>query len=486
MAIDPKLLKTIKTPRNPTLKKSYSVGNSTFLGNLQTQVVTNHVNDVNSSNVTYYGLIMASYESEDPAKIASVGDASSNYYTIIVKIPGLHDHLPDPTKYNNSIPILEMYPRFTGKLESEPQPGGIATVTFLDPANKQLKYNNGIILDVTNPGITGLPAAEDSPNSAPPISGMSSMKQKNCSLRKFNMIPAIDEEQEATVNKKEPSPENPQTVNSSFRSAPPKTRETGNTNKEAPSAAESLENENDSNPSVPVSDCSDKFLMSDYIDGFQYLSDVNVNNPDGIYPRYPLATSGWTIPSPFGPRVHPIYKTVRFHSGFDLAGRGITGVPVLAALPGKVIKSTFEGRNADPTVASDKGSGGGHVVIVHHEQVGLYTFYMHLQSRLVKKGDIVGYGTAIGSVNNTGGSTGPHLHFEIRKKRFGRKPQNLIDPVIFLKTKYRYFTGEGFGETNLRGVAMTQEEAIKRGVDGLNKESDISNIGQSVGLSEDL
>ena len=57
------------------------------------------------------------------------------------------------------------------------------------------------------------------------------------------MIPTIDEEQEAPANKKEPSPENPQTVNSSFRSASPKTRETGNTNKEAPSAAESLENE---------------------------------------------------------------------------------------------------------------------------------------------------------------------------------------------------------------------------------------------------
>ena len=98
----------------------------------------------------------------------------------------------------------------------------------------------------------------------------------------------------------------------------------------------------------------------------------------------------------------------------------------------------------------------------------------------------MGYGTAIGSVNNTGGSTGPHLHYEVRKNRYKKKPQNLIDPEIFLKTKYRYFTGEGFGVTNLRGVGMTQEEAIKRGVDGLNKESDISNIGQSAGLSEDL
>lgn len=474
MAIDPKLLQSLKKTRTPTLKKSYAVGNSTFLDNLQTQVVSNHVNTAETDNVTYYGVIMASYRSdEDPTKVASVGNASESYYTIIVKIPGLHDYLPDPTKYKNPMPILEMYPRFVGKLESDPQVGGIATVTFLDPTSKQMLHGNGRILEVSNPGVTGVPAIADGNNSTPPISGMSSLKQKNCRLKNFKMIPPIDDNEQPMEMENTASPKNPPTVNSSYKSSPSKKRETGDMSKPNPSSPDSLESQNDLRQSTNVSDCTDKFLMSDYIDGFQYLNNINIDNPDGVYPRYPLATSGWIITSGFGTRIHPIRKTVKFHTGFDLAGTNITGIPVLSSLPGKVVKSQNEGAS-------------GQLVIIHHEQLNLWTLYMHLKARFVKEGDLVGYGTTIGEVNNTGGSTGPHLHFEIRKTRFGKKPHQLIDPEIFLKTKYRYFTSDGFGETNLRGLVMTQEEATKQGIDGLNKRIDISNVSQRVGLGDDL
>ena len=110
----------------------------------------------------------------------------------------------------------------------------------------------------------------------------------------------------------------------------------------------------------------------------------------------PLANP--TMGSPFGPRVHPIFGTVRMHNGIDMSGA--MGEPIYAAGAGEVV------------VAGDRGGYGNAVVIDHGGQLG--TLYAH-QSRLgVEVGQVVEKGDVIGFVGSTGFSTGPHLHFEVR------------------------------------------------------------------------
>ena len=70
--------------------------------------------------------------------------------------------------------------------------------------------------------------------------------------------------------------------------------------------------------------------------------------------------------------------------------------------------------------------GFGHYVVVYHTN-GLETLYAHLSKRLVKKGDIVRSGDVIGMGGNTGRSTGPHLHFEIRYKGLPIEPSRIIE-----------------------------------------------------------
>lgn len=84
----------------------------------------------------------------------------------------------------------------------------------------------------------------------------------------------------------------------------------------------------------------------------------------------------------------------------------------------------------NPVVASDSGyvvyagwdrSGYGNLIIIDHGN-GYRTYYAHLNKILVRTGESVGQGQHIGSVGNTGNSTGPHLHFEIRYTNVLRNP----------------------------------------------------------------
>ena len=119
------------------------------------------------------------------------------------------------------------------------------------------------------------------------------------------------------------------------------------------------------------------------------------------------------ISSRFGYRVDPITKKRgSFHKGIDIAAK--TGTPVYAAEKGIIEKTGFY-RN-----------GYGNLIIVKHEQ-DLATYYAHLSEILVRSGQSVNKGTLIGRVGSTGRSTGPHLHFEVRK---GGKAMN---PEEFLK-----------------------------------------------------
>ncbi len=102
--------------------------------------------------------------------------------------------------------------------------------------------------------------------------------------------------------------------------------------------------------------------------------------------------------SGFGPRVHPIFGTVRQHNGIDLGGD--TGDRVRAARSGEVI------------LAGERGGFGNTIVIYHG--LGYSTLYGHLSRIEVSEGQNVESGDRIGAIGSTGWSTGPHLHFELR------------------------------------------------------------------------
>ena len=114
--------------------------------------------------------------------------------------------------------------------------------------------------------------------------------------------------------------------------------------------------------------------------------------------------SGWPvrsgyITSKFGYRNHPIYRRAKFHAGVDFAGK--KGTPVLATADGVVAFSGWQ-------------SGYGRMVEIRHMD-GLKTRYAHNQKNLVTEGDMVKKGQAIAELGSTGRSTGPHVHFEVRK-----------------------------------------------------------------------
>lgn len=112
------------------------------------------------------------------------------------------------------------------------------------------------------------------------------------------------------------------------------------------------------------------------------------------------------VTSRYGYRPHPVTGRYQFHKGIDF--RAATGTRVYASKGGRVI---FAGR---------KG-GYGKIVGIEHEG-NFTTWYGHLSRIRVKTGQTVGQGKVIGLSGNTGISTGPHLHFEIRYKGRSEKP----------------------------------------------------------------
>jgi murein DD-endopeptidase MepM/ murein hydrolase activator NlpD len=130
---------------------------------------------------------------------------------------------------------------------------------------------------------------------------------------------------------------------------------------------------------------------------------------DGAPIHKPVATMS-RISSIFGNRKDPFTGRLAFHPGIDFASP--QGTTVLSAGEGKV---SFVGQI----------NGYGNVVEVTHPG-GLVTRYGHLSAFLVKVGDPVDSGSPIARVGSTGRSTGPHLHFEVRRA------DNAVDPAQYL------------------------------------------------------
>lgn len=116
------------------------------------------------------------------------------------------------------------------------------------------------------------------------------------------------------------------------------------------------------------------------------------------------------VTSSFGWRMHPILGYQRFHSGIDFGAD--YGTLIQAADSGTVIFAGWYG-------------GYGNAVIIDHGN-GLTTLYAHTSEFYVVEGQGVQRGQAIAAIGSTGLSTGPHLHFEVRRDG---EP---VDPIAYL------------------------------------------------------
>lgn len=127
----------------------------------------------------------------------------------------------------------------------------------------------------------------------------------------------------------------------------------------------------------------------------------------------------WPVPgysritSSYGYRIHPIFKVKKLHTGIDIGAP--TGAAVTAAADGTVIFAEWLG-------------GYGKAMMVDHGG-GIVTLYAHNSSFVASVGKKVKRGETIAKIGSTGNSTGPHLHFEVRRNGA------YVDPLGWLKGK---------------------------------------------------
>ncbi len=140
------------------------------------------------------------------------------------------------------------------------------------------------------------------------------------------------------------------------------------------------------------------------------------------------------ITSAFGMRMHPVLKRPIFHAGTDFSAP--VGTRVLVTADGIVTSSGFDG-------------GYGKKVVVDHG-FGYQTIYAHLSKAVVRQGQRVHRGDIIAFSGNTGRSTGPHLHYEVRK-----------DNVVVNPTAY-------FEEGPSNDSFMTRQDKMASGPDDSN------------------
>ncbi|MCB0281621.1 MAG: peptidoglycan DD-metalloendopeptidase family protein [Calditrichaeota bacterium] len=117
------------------------------------------------------------------------------------------------------------------------------------------------------------------------------------------------------------------------------------------------------------------------------------------------------VTSGYGMRKHPVLKKMMKHQGVDFSAE--KGTPVFNIAEGKVIE------------AEKKGNYGNTVVIQHADNIR--SLYAQLSEILVQKNQIIKKGEVIGKVGNSGLSTAPHLHFEIRKNNQSVDPADYLD-----------------------------------------------------------
>ena len=166
---------------------------------------------------------------------------------------------------------------------------------------------------------------------------------------------------------------------------------------------------------------------------------------------------GYCIPHP-GPVTSQFkFRWHRPHRGVDIGLH--TGDVVYAAFDGIV-------RVALPTSMT---GGYGNVLVIRHAN-GLETYYGHLSKYIVKSGDVVKAGEAIGYGGSTGRSTGPHLHFETRYMGQSFDPERIFDlengtlrSEVFVLQKHYFNINSHYGQTDEQSLKASQKAPEERG-----------------------
>jgi murein DD-endopeptidase MepM/ murein hydrolase activator NlpD len=126
----------------------------------------------------------------------------------------------------------------------------------------------------------------------------------------------------------------------------------------------------------------------------------------GIPYFWPIMTASYRLTSPFGWRFDPFHRRRAWHAGMDFADR--VGSPLVAAADGTVTYSGWR-------------MGYGNTVEITHKN-GFMTRYAHMSRAIAKNGTRIQAGDLVGLLGNSGRSTGPHLHFEVRRNGVALNP----------------------------------------------------------------
>ena len=136
---------------------------------------------------------------------------------------------------------------------------------------------------------------------------------------------------------------------------------------------------------------------------------------------WPVENGAGRVTMEFGPNIHPITGQWYLHKGIDIAGT--PGTPIVASANGKVVSLGY-----DPNY-------GLNVWIRH--KYGFRTRYSHMRSISVSEGQDVVQGQRLGTLGNTGISTGPHLDFIVMLGT------DVVDPAAFLKISNEFVRWTG-------------------------------------------
>ena len=147
--------------------------------------------------------------------------------------------------------------------------------------------------------------------------------------------------------------------------------------------------------------------------------DVKLYEATGITSFAPIKTTSPAVSpiekgrytSYFGYRINPITGEFSFHTGLDIAAP--EGTKIRAAYSGEV------------TRVGEDSRVGKYIFVTHDD--GLVTFYCHCSEILAQEGAVLRQGETVARVGSTGWSTGPHLHFEVRKDNIRYNPLFILE-----------------------------------------------------------
>lgn len=179
-------------------------------------------------------------------------------------------------------------------------------------------------------------------------------------------------------------------------------------------------------------------IENEILSAINWTGTMSIQFTDGVM-IWPIAMEGTYITSGYGYRTHPIQGVYKIHAGIDISGYNVFGAPAVAAADGIVIYAGWI-------------SGYGNCVMINHGN-GIISLYGHGAEIVTTTGATVKQGDIIMKVGSTGNSTGPHLHFEIRKNGA------VVDPIPYLNGEVKSII-EKSEQNNTIGENTTTEDLV--------------------------